>query len=158
MANGVRPDAVIDLGCGLGEILARIRAPYRHGFDIDEGAIAAARHLHGKHCHFSLAGLGDTARISASFKHGGGSTLMVMVNWPHSVAEEALIDGVTQLSDSVGLKYLLIDGIHAGTLGYSYYHDDAVYSRLGKTLQRAEGADGVRSLYLIELAPKRSLQ
>ena len=45
--NALHPECVVDVGFGLGEILARIKAPQRVGYDYGTGCVEAATHLYG---------------------------------------------------------------------------------------------------------------
>lgn len=61
IVNELRPNSVAEIGCGLGGILSRIRASERYGYDIDEGALRAARFLHGRKIVFAH---GDLSALS----------------------------------------------------------------------------------------------
>jgi SAM-dependent methyltransferase len=109
-------DTVVDVGCGLGAVLARIAAPRRHGYDTDAGAIRAARFLHGRAARFSVGSFADVVETEID--------LLLALNWPHDLAPvemEALV--VPMLSRT---RYLLLDKVHPSSpLPYRHYHNFA---------------------------------
>jgi SAM-dependent methyltransferase len=77
---------VVEIGCGLGDILRRLRFRERLGLDADRAVLRAARLL-------ACASRHGRARFAErTFPHplDGRYDAIVMVNWPHLVAEEAL--------------------------------------------------------------------
>ncbi len=113
LANGLKPRCVVEVGCGLGIILSLIRAPNRFGYDVDEGAIRAARLL----------------RRRVSFTHGDITTVsqqpidvLILVNWIHEYSPEQLDIWLSPMLSYT--SYLLMDAIDPdGPEGYRYRHD-----------------------------------
>lgn len=68
---------IVDIGCGLGEILLHVNATKKIGLDLDEGAIMAARELCGKTIIFEKGSFSDLIQnsidycITLNFMHGG---------------------------------------------------------------------------------------
>src|ERR1700752_397529 len=56
LVTGLAPICVVDVGCGLGGLLSRVRAERRHGYDRVRAVIRAARFLHSKSVRFSVGG------------------------------------------------------------------------------------------------------
>src|SRR4051812_17445146 len=52
LVNSLKPERVVEIGCGLGEILVRIQARHRFGLDTDADVIRAARFLHPGTVHW----------------------------------------------------------------------------------------------------------
>ena len=48
IVNNINPSIIVDLGCGLGEIISKTKAKSKFGFDPDESVIQAARFLNPK--------------------------------------------------------------------------------------------------------------
>lgn len=86
-----RRHAVVEIGCGLGDILRRLRFAERVGLDIDQGALRAARLL-------SRVGRGAVPRFEPfDFPRTplvGVYNAIVMVNWIHQVDQETLARAV----------------------------------------------------------------
>lgn len=80
-------EAVVEIGCGLGDILRHLRFHTRVGLDRDAGAIAAARFL----ARFQA---GEPPRFEVfEFPRGqltGVYNAMIMVNWIHQVDPDVL--------------------------------------------------------------------
>jgi SAM-dependent methyltransferase len=54
LASSTHSRVVLDLGCGLGDIIGRVRAEKRWGVDKSAAAIAAARRLFGGRVSFAI--------------------------------------------------------------------------------------------------------
>jgi len=148
LASSLRPESVLEIGCGLGEIVSRIDSPRRFGADIDRGVLRAAAALHGG-VRYAAASLEDSQGLGALT--GGRAEVLVMVNWPHTVAFDVLAPAITALHDLLGLRYLIMDAIVEGTPGYRHSHTPAQLSSLGEVVESRLAADGVRWIHLLRL-------
>ena len=101
-----RIDAVIEVGCGLGDIIARVNSKVRYGFDIDREALNAAKFLYPKKVNFKTASLSDIAKIESYFSESKISNvsynLLIMINWVHNISYDSLFDSISALNK--GLK------------------------------------------------------
>ncbi len=74
--NATSCKTAVDIGCGLGEILAHIHAQKKIGLDLSEAAIRAACELHGRDIQFYKGSFGELAEtpvdclITLNFMHG----------------------------------------------------------------------------------------
>jgi hypothetical protein len=124
---------VVELGCGLGDILSRIEAPIRVGYDIDSGVIRAARFLHGRHVTFVE---GD----AASFREERPDVL-ILVNWLHNVSPADLRELLLPLAAKS--RYLIVDAMDQDApASFRYRHTfdllDGVAERVSITRVPAE--------------------
>jgi hypothetical protein len=120
LANALLPDVAVEVGCGLGDIISRVRAAERIGIDADARVIRAARFLHrrGRWIH------GDASRIRELFPGQRRIDCLIMVNWIHSLSPAELAQLLLPLLAKT--HYLIVDGIDAeGTPSYRYKHDFA---------------------------------
>jgi len=113
--NQLDPRHVVEVGCGLGAILAKLQAPERHGYDLDERVIRAARMLQDRRIHFHVGGFEQVSAPTVD--------VLIAVNWTHDVSAEELRNALLPLLRRV--RYLLVDAILPGTPGYRHYHDFA---------------------------------
>ena len=115
LINQLHPQTVVEVGCGLGYILALVKAPCRHGYDLDDGAIRCARFLHGKKITFAQ---GDLSSVSQPH-----IDVLVLVNWIHEVSPDELERLIVPLLPQT--CYLILDAIDPGELsgGYRFKHD-----------------------------------
>jgi len=151
LAESLKPQTVVEIGCGLGEIVSRDRNCRRFGFDIDASVVPAARELHGADSRFECASLTDIEIIRNTIGHSGAD-LLIMVNWPHSLPWTELALRTNRLTKALSLKYLIIDTIAAGIPGYPHHHSLTELRGLGDVLQGKSSIDGVRTLYVISLS------
>lgn len=127
LADSVQPQLAVELGCGLGDIISRVRARERIGIDADARVIRAARFLHrrGRWIHgegVSIPGVvGGTRRIDC----------LIMVNWIHALAPPELAALLLPLLPTT--RHLILDAVDAdGPHSYRHKHDFAFLSGLAQ--------------------------
>ena len=120
MINDLCPTNVVEVGCGLGSILSLVNAQSRVGYDLDAGAIKAARFLRNRNIQFAL---GDITAVNQS-----KIDVLILVNWIHEISPEQLDIWLTPLLSQTA--YLCVDAIDENnSSGYRYAHN---FSFLGK--------------------------
>jgi len=82
MVNALQPDCVVEIGCGLGVTLSLVNARHRHGYDLDAGAIRAARLLRSHDIVFTH---GDMSCVSET-----AIDVLILVNWIHEFSPQQL--------------------------------------------------------------------
>ncbi|MHB8474366.1 MAG: class I SAM-dependent methyltransferase [Gammaproteobacteria bacterium] len=142
LTNELAPRTVVEVGCGLGGILALVSAPDRYGYDIDERAIRAARFLHGRRIIFTCGGI--TAVSLAQID------VLILVNWIHELSPDALKQLLTlMLARS---RYLLLDAIDRdGPDSYRYKHDFAFLGTAARLISVTRAPGECRSFHLFEV-------
>lgn len=144
------PAVVADLGCGLGEIIARVPAVRRYGIDPSATAIKAARRLHGRHTTFLVGRLEDATAMKAAIPEAQ-IDLLIMTNWTHGYPIEALRSGLAALNALLPVRAILIDTMHADVRpGHYQAHTVESLSRIGCIVTTMPG-DEVRDLHIIQL-------
>lgn len=146
-ANRLRPSVVVEIGCGLGEILGRVVATRRYGFDAEAPVIAAARHLHGDRCVFGVANISESAAIAGAIHER--VDLLVTVNWPHALEWAPYANSVRELVRRLSIRYLILDTIDPRLPGYPYHHRKSQIEELGEIVSSMESKDGVRALHVV---------
>lgn len=142
LVNSMEPKIVCEVGCGLGEILCRVNAKERYGYDIDEGVVHAAKLLRGKGIHFEQGGL---AAVSM-----GQIDVLILVNWIHEVSPAELAGQLLPLLPRT--RYLVLDAIDQdNTFGYRYKHDFAFLESKARRLSVVRAANEGRSFQLFEV-------
>ncbi len=125
LVNDLRPNCVVEVGCGLGGILARIKADRRYGYDSDPAAIRAASFLHGDSVKFTVGGFEQIGE--------GSIDVLIAVNWIHEFSPELIERWITPLLPSV--RYLLVDAIIPGSPGgYRHFHTFQFLDRKAKQI------------------------
>lgn len=116
LVNALHPQAVVEVGCGLGSILSLIDAPFRVGYDLDAGAIRAARAIRSRRIRFVA---GDLAAVAET-----ANDILILVNWIHEISPAALEAALLPLLPRT--RYLVLDAVDPdGPAGYAYKHDFA---------------------------------
>ena len=114
MVNEVKPEIVIEVGCGLGSILSLVQAKTRHGYDVDKGVVQAAKILRSKTINFTC---GDMTCVEAA-----QIDVLILVNWIHDFSPDQLEIWLLPLLPRT--RYLLLDAIDPeNPAGYSFAHD-----------------------------------
>lgn len=142
LVNELRPNTVVEVGCGLGGILSQIQAEKRYGYDADEGAIRAARFLHGKQITFVHGGLLTVSQERID--------VLILVNWIHEISPQLLEELVTPLLSRT--RYLLLDAIDPGGPDYyRYKHDFTFLDGLACRRSVTRPPDEGRAFHLFEV-------
>jgi SAM-dependent methyltransferase len=125
-----RLGAVVEVGCGLGGIVARLHAAHRVGIDIDANVIRAARLLNRSVRFFagSFEAVGE-----------GPVDLLIAVNFLHEIPPETLAPQLAETTARAKVRYLIVD-----SAPYRYHHDCDKLLGAGwqKVWQSAEYANG----------------
>ncbi|MDR0596802.1 MAG: class I SAM-dependent methyltransferase [Clostridiales Family XIII bacterium] len=108
-------DVVVDIGCGLGDVMRKLydtasaRASY-YGFDLDEGAIAAAKHLNAKRdISFACGSFGDVQN------HVNGTVdWLFAINFLHCVEKEPAAEFFMQAASANLVRHIVVDVVPYG--------------------------------------------
>jgi hypothetical protein len=102
-ANALSPRVVVEVGCGLADIVSRISAPVRYGMDIDESVLAAAREI-APAVHFQWGSLDRIGLLPEPH-----IDLLVALNWLHNVDEDTIVSWLVPCIDSGKIRRFLVD-------------------------------------------------
>jgi hypothetical protein len=144
LANGLHPAVAVELGCGLGDIISRVRAVERIGIDLDAHVIRAARFLHrrGRWIH------GDS-RCVLQLEYPR-IDLLIMVNWIHSLSADDLAALLFPLLPLT--RYLILDAIDVdGPPSYRFKHDFRFLAAVTRRVLTARVPDEPRSFVVLEV-------
>lgn len=108
---------IVEIGCGLGDILAKIDAPKENktGYDIDKKVIRAARIAHPG-IRFSVGGFAPNIR-------GKYISILICVNFLYSLDAENVRKEFQRLVLNNDIRYILTETMHPATPNYPYSHD-----------------------------------
>jgi SAM-dependent methyltransferase len=148
LVNSFSPSTVVEIGCGLGEMLTKIKSQYRIGIDYDFGAIQAATFLNKKNIEFIHHDFESIKNIDLNVSK---IDFLLMINWTHEMKWEVLKKNLSQFNSCFRTKYLLIDIIKEGNEGYPFFHTKENLSKLGKIIKVVPARDHVREICLLEL-------
>ncbi len=151
LANSLHVDLCVEVGCGLGDVISRVKSKCRFGFDIDEGAVAAAKYLH-TNTYFYCANLQSADLIVSKVGKTCADALLILVNWPHELPWDNIHFSVAQLIKSIPFKYVIIDAIDDGVPGFSFCHKPSNFNTIGEVEAVVRAEDNIRSIYLIRIS------
>jgi len=103
LLNGFNPKVVVEVGCGLGDIICATTAKKRYGLDPDQGAIGAAKLLHPFSDVRWLRG--DLSNLN--FVGEDNIDILVAVGWVHLVSPDYLKACI--LPHGHRIKYIILD-------------------------------------------------
>jgi SAM-dependent methyltransferase len=142
VVNRLRPGTVVEVGAGLGELLAHIDAPRRFGYDIDPGVVRAARFLHGRHITFIHGDATQVIRLPID--------VLILVNWIHNLSPDELRALLEPLLPRT--THLLLDAIDAdGPSSYRYKHTFDFLEGHAELLSISPAPDEPRSFHLFRV-------
>jgi hypothetical protein len=148
LANALQPSVVMEIGCGLGDIVSRVKAVDRFGIDADLQVIRAARFLHWRRGYWIHD---DGIRIQTVIAHERTIDCLIMVNWIHNLHPERLSELLLPLLPQT--RYLILDAIDAdGPDSYRYKHDFGFLSEMTRKLSTSRAPDEPRSFIVFEVA------
>lgn len=150
LVDGFRPETVVEIGCGLGEIVSRTAARHRYGFDRESAVVAAATRLWDGRASFHHGDLHQPEAIAGVV--GRPIDVLVMVNWPHMIAIDELVCAIAGLRAVVPVSVLIMDTIRRHRVGYAFHHAPADIARLGTIMATRHGGDDIRDLHAVALA------
>jgi len=148
LVNALAPATAVEVGCGLGEILSRVTASERFGFDTDRAVIRAARFLHGDQVHWIHA---DFAAVALSLPQQRRIDCLIMVNWIHNISPEQLWACLLPLLPR--LRWLIVDAIDRdGPASYRFKHDFAFLSAVAGRVSTTHISGEPRTLIVFKVA------
>ena len=130
----------IEVGCGLGDILSRVKVQDKIGIDIEQNVINCAKALLPN----LLFQKGDLNAVGNYIGNKEG-VVLIAINWTHNVDFKDLINVFLQIinQDSVNC-YVVVDAIKPNVKGYKYKHSISEYGNYFN-VSTIDGVDGVRS-------------
>ena len=147
LVNSLKPALVVEVGCGLGDILSRVNARERFGLDSDARVIRAARFLHPGKVHWLQ---GDATGIERVLPAGCRMDCLIMVNWIHNLSPDHLAALLLPLLPRT--EYLMLDAIDAdGPESYRFKHDFHFLSELAQRVSVIRSTDEPRSFVLFKV-------
>ncbi|MEO8464185.1 MAG: class I SAM-dependent methyltransferase [Gammaproteobacteria bacterium] len=148
LVNTLKPERVVEVGCGLGDILSRIEARDRFGLDADADVIRAARFLHPGKVRWLHGKIEDVVQV---LPPAADMDCLILVNWIHNLSSAEL--AALLLPVLPRTKHLVLDAIDANApASYRYKHDFAFLSKSAERVSVARSPDEPRSFILYKVA------
>jgi hypothetical protein len=150
MSDDFGPSCVVDVGCGLGDVICRVNAPMRFGIDADERVIRAARSIHKSNISFMQGTIDTVADLSVP-----RVDILLLLNWLHGCNEinvrRILLDPVRNSIKKKKIRFILFDEHikHSRYINNKTIHMH-ILEMFGTIIQSIHDNEG-RSLHLIRV-------
>jgi len=142
VANSLNPNSVIEIGCGLGEIISRVKAQYRVGIDIDKTCIYLANKLNKGPIY--IEGSFDSV-LALQVED---IDLLIMVGFIHVIPMDALNFYVNQILNSKTCKYIITDRYKEDYSEWGIIHDLSKYNKRIRLINVYDDYEGYRDIML----------
>jgi len=149
--NALQPSTILEVGCGLGDILSRLDARGLYGLDVEPAVVRAASFLHPT-LHLSVSSLAECYERCNDWGLSEIDVLL-MVNWPHTLPTHELLFELRCLTKSINVRRIVMDVIRQEASGYRFKHSADQLARIGKVSVLATQIDPVRDLVLVAVDP-----
>jgi len=152
MANSLKFNSVIDLGCGLCDILSRIRCNRKIGVDIDNNIIKACKFIFNKIRFINASIFEDYDKLNLNNIYFPKDNLLICLNWLHGYSWEKIQEVLKNMFISNNVDYLIIDIINFDPKNqYQFHHTEDDLLKIGNILIKQKIEDSNRTLYLLNL-------
>lgn len=94
---------VVDIGCGLGEILQHIKADTKIGFDLQEEVIMAARELNSGKIDFKVGSFGELTETSVDY--------LITLNFMHGRTEPEWAETYRTVAVCNDIRHFIVDTV-----------------------------------------------
>lgn len=143
--NEQKTGRVVEIGCGLGEIIGNINTHERLGYDIDSRVILAAKKIYRK-VVFHTGSFEDVKNQKVDY--------LITVNFIHNIPPEELREKYLGLIENNEIKHIILDVVYGK--GYKYKHDvKELFCGSGYKVKKRLSRDcaaqnGSRWIYILE--------
>jgi hypothetical protein len=146
IANSLNPNTVIEIGCGLGEIISRVKTQHRIGIDIDKSCIYLANKLN-KGPVYIEGSFDDVLTLQVK-----EIDVLIMVGFIHGIPMDTLNFYVNQILDSKICKYIITDRYREDyPEDRGVVHDLSKYNKRIKLLNIYDDYEGYQYIMLWEV-------
>ena len=150
--NDLKPQLYIDIGCGLGEILSKVKLSkfYKLGYDSDTRINKVnIKKNNSKFQYFNKEEKLFEYAKKIQFKEEN-LVVISMLNFVHNLSLEELQAMIAKYYKEVGEYILLIDNIYKKEKEYKYSHHNFLLNHSG-LIKHIHKVDKLRSLYYLKI-------
>lgn len=135
---------VIEIGCGLGEIIGNVSNCERVGYDIDEKVVMVAKKLY-RNTHFYMGTFENVKNQKIDY--------LITVNFIHGISPEELKKIYERLYQNNEIRHFVLDIVDSSN--YRFNHDinyliEGTGYKIQKRLHRHQVVNGSRWIYILE--------
>ena len=153
--NDLEFNSILDLGCGLGDIINRVKmCPNKFACDIDPRVIGAAKFLNSRLYKTNINFFTESFQLLIENKiiKDKKIDIIIMINWSHNINKNDLSLNLKKIIKESKCNYIIVDGIKKKYQNrYKYCHAEKFWSNFGKIKSKANSIDMVRNFYVIKI-------
>jgi len=106
---------VVDIGCGMGEVISNIKQNNRFGYDLDDVVIGLAPSVHSKEKVEYRCGSFD--ELCKDFDAGTSVSYLITLNFMHGNTEEKWIDYYHKVASHLDVEHFIVDTVKENNNG-----------------------------------------
>ena len=154
IANSYEFINVIEIGCGLCDILSRINCKKKIGIDIDQNIINTCKLIFSNRLNFINGSIfDDLGKLNLINQNFDDKNLLICLNWPHGYPWIKIKESIKNLTLKNKVNYLMIDLINNDpTNNYKFRHRESSLLGLGSILIKKDIKGSNRTIYLVNLS------
>ena len=147
--NSLKPNYYIDIGCGIGEILnkVKLKSKNKFGFDIDKRLLPAIQKTNYQF-YFSSNKKKFFKILEKNIKGNKNKIVVSLLGFSHNINDKKLFQLLNDLMKILGPYILITDSVYNKSREYKYSHKSFL-EKQEKIIEYIEGIDKIRSLYCI---------
>lgn len=148
LVSALQPERVVEVGCGLGDILVKIRCSERIGIDPELAVLKAASLVHPFSSVRWIAGdLSGLAGVA------GRIDVLVAIGWVHGVSPENLERLFAPHLNRI--RHVVVDAFNSDANPYPYKHNFRFLESVGRCVDvSTPAADPVRRYLVYEIGDR----
>ncbi|GEM_PF-1373614 len=148
---GSELSVVVELGCGLGEVLSRITAKKKYGVDLSLNVIKAARVINSKNITFIHGNFESIFDITES-----NISLLLLVNIFYAMPSQKIIDDIIAIIKKKNICYIISDKVYNPILFDQYSIEKCIGYKRVKVMKVLNDGENIRDLYLYRVINQNS--
>ena len=143
ISNDLRPSTIVEVGCGAGDIISRVKGDSKYGYDQDTAVINFARFL-DKNTNYQIGSFDELNRTKFNID------LLIIINWLHGVDEAYIKSNVINNKILNRTKFIFLDKVNKKDKSF---HDFEDYFKgfAKKIFEFQDPEDSTRSLILLSI-------
>jgi len=149
--NSLKPDLYIDVGCGLGEILSKVKlnSRYKIGYDIDSNLEKCIAKLF-KNQFIFFKKEKELFEYISKIKKIDSFIVISMLNFAHNLTKQEVEKIIKKYRKKIGPFILLIDSIYSKEPIYKFNHHHHFFNHDG-LIKYLDKVDKLRSIYCLNI-------
>ena len=109
---------VVEVGCGLCEILSNLRCEEKIGIDLEKNVLNAAGKLNRKKIKLICGTFADINEEDITF--------LLLINFTHNISKEELIDNIKLVTNRSRIEHIIVDEVISKFYKYNHNYREII--------------------------------